>query len=303
MHYQQDAPGDWGQMQAAPEISVATEELVTADNCKLFLRSWKTNGDKVLLILHGLGGQSAWYIDMGNVLASRGISVYAMDHRGFGHSSGLRGHIDDYHTYVEDIAFVLREIRKRHPEAGISLLGHSMGGIFAAYTAAKYGNMLTGVTFLNPWIEDPSRVSLTTTLSILLGGMLKSKRSWQVAGGTETMTANSEAIQMLQADPLWQRTQTATFLFQIFQMRSAVLKQAKNITIPALVMQAEEDKAILPEAAHKFYETLASSDKTWKTCAGYWHDSEFESDRSQMDAELAAWINQHAVSPSGATSA
>src|ERR1700726_4228300 len=151
MHYQPDAPGDWGQMQAAPGIVTATEELTTPDMCKLFLRSWKTDGPHVLLLMHGLGGHSGWYIDMGNVLAARGLTVYAMDHRGFGRSGGLPGHIADYHTYVEDIHYVVAEIRKRHPQAPIYVLGHSMGGIFATYFAAKYGAMLTGVLFLNPW--------------------------------------------------------------------------------------------------------------------------------------------------------
>jgi len=296
MLYQADAPGDWGQMQATADIVTATEELTTADACKLFLRSWKTDSSQVLLILHGLGGQSSWYIDMGNVLSSRGISVYAMDHRGFGRSGGLPGHIDDYHTYVEDIRFVVTEIRRRHPEAAIYMLGHSMGSIFATYFAAKYGSMLTGVLFLNPWIENTSSVSLLTILAIVLGGIFKSRRYWQLAGGTETMTTNAEAIRMLQADSFWRRSETASFWVQILLMRLAVLGKAKDVTIPAFVMQAEADRSVVSAATRKFYETLASSDKTWKTYPNYDHDSEFEQDRSLLDTDLVTWIGEHAAS-------
>lgn len=302
MHYQTDAPGDWGQMQSSANIVTATEELTTADASKLFLRSWKTDSPQVLLILHGLGGHSGWYIDMGNALSSRGISVYAMDHRGFGRSGGLSGHIDDYHTYVEDIRFVVAEIRSRHPEAAIYMLGHSMGSIFATYFAAKYGSMLTGILFLNPWIEDTSSVSLPTILAIIVGGIFKSRRYWQVAGGTETMTTNAEAIQMLQADSFWRRSETASFLIQILLMRLGVLGKAKDVTIPALVMQAEADKSIVPTATRKFYEKLASSDKTWKTYPRYGHDSEFEQDRSLLDTDLATWIGTHAATTSEVSS-
>src|SRR5579872_535942 len=83
MLYQPDAPGDWGQMQGSPDIKVATEELSTADGCKHFLRSWNTGSSEILLILHGLGAHSGWFIDMGNSLSSHGLTVYAMDHRGF----------------------------------------------------------------------------------------------------------------------------------------------------------------------------------------------------------------------------
>ncbi len=245
MSYQPDAPGDWGRMQVTPDIITATEELTTADACKLFLRSWRTSGSDVLLILHGLGAHSGWFMDMGNKLASRGITVYAMDHRGFGRSSAIPGHIDDYHTYVEDIHFIVTTIRRRHPQATIHILGHSMGGIFAAHFAAKYEHMLGGVLFLNPWVQDTARIPLLTTVAILLGGLFKSHRYWQPAGGTEVMTTNADAIRMLQADPFWRRKETASFLFQIFLMRLAILKRASTITIPALVMQAEADKSVV----------------------------------------------------------
>jgi alpha-beta hydrolase superfamily lysophospholipase len=294
MLYQPAAPGDWGQMQATADIVTSTEELTTEDTCKLFLRSWKTDSSQVLLILHGLGGHSGWYIDMGNVLSSRGVSVYAMEHRGFGRSGGLPGHIDNYHTYVEDIRYVVAQIRERHPGAAVYMLGHSMGAIFATYFAAKYGSLLTGVLFLNPWIEDTSSISLPTTLGILLGGIFKSKRYWRLAGGTETMTTNPEAVLMLQADPFWRRSETASFLVQILLMRLGVLGKAKQVTIPALVKQAEADKAVVVAATRRFYETLASSDKTWKTYPNYAHDSEFEQDRSLLDTDLVTWISAHA---------
>ncbi len=302
MSYQPEAPGDWGRVQETPGIKTATEELFTADGCKHFLRGWQTDGSNILLILHGLGGHSGWYIDIGNKLASHGITVYAMDHRGFGHSGGLPGHIDNYQTYLDDIGFIVAAIRKRHPQASIFLLGHSMGSLFTAHFAAKQGNMLAGALFLNPWIQDTTSLPFFTTLAILFGGLFKSKRYWQAAGGTENMTTNPEAIRMLQADPFWLRKETASLLFQTLLMRLNVLNQAKSITIPAHVMQAEADKAIVPEAAHKFYVALASSDKTWKTYPGYCHDSEFEHDRSQLDNDLVNWIGEHSATAGKVTS-
>jgi alpha-beta hydrolase superfamily lysophospholipase len=293
MLYQPDAPGDWGQMLDSDTIKTATAILKTSDGCAIFLRSWVTDSPDVLLILHGLGAHSGWFIDMGNKLAARGITVYAMDHRGFGRSGGLPGHIDNYHTYIEDINFIVTTIHKRHPEASIHILGHSMGGIFASHYAAKYQSALTSVLFLNPWVQDTSQTTVLTTLRILLGGIVKSRRYWQVAGGSEVMTANPEAIQLLHTDPYWCRKQTTSFLYQLFLMRSAVLKNAKLISKPALVMQAEADKAVVSEASHNLYEKLASKNKRWTTFPGYEHDSEFEADRSMLDNEVVTWIAEH----------
>jgi alpha-beta hydrolase superfamily lysophospholipase len=282
-------------MQGGRDIFIATEEVLGTDGCKHFLRSWKTQDRAVVLIMHGLGGHSGWYIDMGNVLSSRGITIYAMDHRGFGRSDGLPGHIDDYHTYVKDIVLILGEIRKRHPASKIYLFGHSMGGLFTTHVAAEYGEMLAGVLLLNSWIQDTTQLPFFTLAAIFLTGLFKSKRYWQVAGGPEVMTTNPQAVSMLLADPLWRRKQTASMLFQIFLMRFVAFSKAREITLPALVMQGEADKAVVIAVNQKLYEAMASQDKSWKAYPGYTHDSEFEQDRSQMDHDIAAWISQHAA--------
>jgi alpha-beta hydrolase superfamily lysophospholipase len=293
MLYQPDAPGDWGQMLESDTIKTATDMLKTLDGCTIFLRSWVTASPDILLILHGLGAHSGWFIDMGNKLAARDVTVYAMDHRGFGRSGGVPGHIDNFHAYVEDINFIVTTIHERHPEASIHILGHSMGGIFASHYAAKYQSALTSVLFLNPWIQDTSQTPILTTLRILLGGIFKSRRYWQLAGGSEVMTTNPEAIQLLHTDTYWCRKQTSSFLYQLFLMRSVVLKNAKLISIPGLVMQAEADKAVVSEASHNLYEKLANNNKRWKTFPGYEHDSEFEADRTMLDNEVVTWIAEH----------
>jgi alpha-beta hydrolase superfamily lysophospholipase len=293
MLYQKEAQGDWGRMQNTETCVAQTEMLSMADGTQLFLRSWVTDSSSVLLILHGLGAHSGWFIDMGGSLSTRGLTVYAVDHRGFGRSGGLAGHIDNYQTYVDDCAAVLAEIRTRHPGARVFVLGHSMGGIFTTHLAAKDGDKLAGMLYLNPWIKESTSASPGTLLAVLAGGLLKSKRLWGLTGGPDVMTTNPGAVEMLNADPHWRRAETASFFLQIQRMRMPVLKLAKSITLPALVMQAGEDKSILASGSRTLYEALGSHDKTWKTYPGYAHDSEFEADRTQMDGDIAAWIREH----------
>lgn len=298
--YNTEAPGDWGVMQSTPQIETATEMLTRPDGCKLFLRSWKTNSRNVLLIMHGLGAHSGWFIDMANELATHGPSVYVVDHRGFGRSEGLPGHIERYDIYVEDLVGVIEELRRRHSSeaqagqpARFYILGHSMGGIFATHIAAKYSSLLDGVLFLNPWVKDSAKVSLGMTLGIFAGGLLRSKRLWRSPGGTEGMTANPEAVKMLEADPYWRRELTANFFLQIFRMRLQMLDLARGINVPALVMQVEQDKSVIPLAARKLYEALGSVDKTWKTYADYAHDTELEKEREILDRDIVEWIQAH----------
>lgn len=290
MLYDVEYPGDWGSMQAIYQVQVATEMLTMADGCKLFLRSWEGKGRDVLLLMHGLGAHSGWFIHMGNELAARGLSVYAVDHRGFGRSEGLPGHVERSESYIEDLVAVIKEIRSRHAGARFSILGHSMGGIFATHLAAKHGDLLDGVLFLNPWVQDTAKTSLGMTLGVFGGGLVRSKRPWRTPGGPEGMTTNPEAVTMLENDPYWRRELTANFLLEIFRMRLQVLKLAPRITIPAMVMQAGQDKSVVPEASRKLFDTLGSSDKTWKFYQEYAHDSELEVDRTQLDADIVEWV-------------
>lgn len=292
MLYNVDLPGEWGSMRVGPQVWTASETLTMADGCKLFLRSWKTEGRDVLLLVHGLGAHGGWFIDMGNELAASGLSVYAVDHRGFGRSEGPPGHVERGVNYIQDLVAVLKEIRSRHAseDARFFLLGHSMGGIFAAHLAAKHGELLNGIIFLNPWVQDSSKVSLGMTLGVFGGGLLRSRRYWRIPGGTSVMTTNPEAIRMLETDPYWRREFTANFLLEIFRLRLQVLKLAPRITLPALVIQAEQDKSVVFAASRKLCEALGSQDKTWKTYPNYAHDTELEADRAQFDRDIVEWI-------------
>ncbi|HEX7733967.1 MAG TPA: alpha/beta hydrolase [Ktedonobacteraceae bacterium] len=294
MLYNVDAPGEWGNMQAAAQVQAVTETLAMADGCKLFLRIWRVESRDVLLLVHGLGAHSGWFVDMANELAARGLNVYAVDHRGFGRSEGLPGHVERAENYISDLAALVTEIRSRHTSEGaparIFALGHSMGGIFVTCLAARQGSLLDGVIFLNPWVRDSAKISLNMALGVFGGGLVRSQRRWRNPGGTEGMTTNPEAIDMLEADPYWRRDLTANFWLEILRLRLQVLKLAPRVTLPALVLQVEKDRSVIPGASRKLYEVLSSGDKTWKLYPDYAHDAELEADRTQLDQDIVEWI-------------
>ncbi len=296
--YNINAPGDWGSVQTSAQIQSTTETLAMLDGCKLFLRGWQTDSQDVLLLLHGLGAHSGWFIDMGNTLAAHGLTVYTVDHRGFGRSEGLPGHVERASHYISDLARVITELRARHSTASqrtrFYILGHSMGGIFATYLASQHSETLDGVIFLNPWVADSTKVPVAMTLGILGGGLVRSRRLWRNPASLEQMTTNPEALKMLETDPYWRRDLTANFFVQLLRMRLQVLRLARTITIPTLVLQAEQDKSVVAAASRKLYDALASLDKTWKTYPDYAHDTELEANRAQLDQDIIDWIQGHA---------
>lgn len=294
--YAADRAGDWG----APAATGYQEATFTAsDSVGIFYRRWLSDeAAPTLVLLHGLGAHSGWFIDMGEELHARGLTVFAVDHRGFGRSGGPRGHVLDAGLYPRDIAAFLTQLHAERPASKLFILGHSMGALFAlnvgAEDARRATPQLAGIVFVNPWIEDQGRVSPATVLGLIATGALGSTKPF-TTGATATMTTNPEALEMLNADTYWGRAQSAAFLYQVTRMRLAALGRAKQVHTPALVIQCEADKAVKPAASRKMFEALGSADKTWNTYPGFAHDFEFEPARATLDEGVTRWIMAHSA--------
>jgi alpha-beta hydrolase superfamily lysophospholipase len=299
--YRADFAGDWGTPAAVAGGAYGTDTHTLPDGVKLFYRYWLAADPQAptLVLLHGLGAHSGWFIDMGNELNARGLTIFVPDHRGFGRSEGPRGHALRWQTYPHDTESLLDAFQARRPGAPLFVLGHSMGGLFAIHVAAADArtgrNRLAGVILMNPWIRDTTKLSLATQLGIALGGRRGSNRVVVYPYNITNMTPNPEAGQLLDADSLWVKSQTASFLYQVgLLMRNVVYKRAREVRAPALVLQGEADKVLVRKATRLAFDQLGSKDKTYKTYPGFCHDCEFEPDRAAFDDDIAVWIMAHA---------
>lgn len=298
--YRPENIGDWSTPRAAPGGAYGTRTLTLPDGAEIFYRYWQAADSTapVLVFLHGLGAHTGWFIDMGNALNALGLTVYMDDHRGFGRSGGPRGHVRDFAVYPRDIDALLSEVQKQQPGRPLHLMGHSMGGIFATYAAAEDArsgrNRLAGLILINPWIKDTVKVRPGLLLAGMVGGLTGSPRLLMLPPNVAGMTLNAEAAALLDADTYWVRNQSRAFLYQIgVRMRGAVLKQARAIRAPALVIQCEGDTTVQQAATRACYDALGSADKTWKTYPNFAHDFEFEPGRAVLDQDLADWIVRH----------
>jgi alpha-beta hydrolase superfamily lysophospholipase len=302
--YRPEFAGDWGEAHAVAGGAYETDRLSRPDGASLFFRAWRRPdaAAPVLVLLHGLGAHSGWFIDMGDALSERGLTVYALDHRGFGRSDGPRAHVRRGTVFIDDAAAFLDEVARRQPGAPRFILGHSMGGLFALNLAARDArsgrDALAGVILLNPWIKDTVKVSPAAVLTVLVGGMLGSKRVPPGTDGDDTdgMTTNPAAVRLLHEDPYWVRGRSASFLYQIaLRLKGQALARAREVRAPALVIQGEADRTVVLAATRRCFETLGSPDKTFTVLPGYEHDAEFQSDRTALDDEIAGWIARHVV--------
>lgn len=120
----------------------------------------------IIQINHGLAEHAARYGRFANALAAAGYMVYAHDHRGHGHSvfenadhpdqqqgifapKAQRKTDGGWGLVLDDMAFVNQQIRQRHPNTPIILLGHSMGAILSYHYALKWPETIDGLAVWN----------------------------------------------------------------------------------------------------------------------------------------------------------
>jgi alpha-beta hydrolase superfamily lysophospholipase len=109
--------------------------------------------DRIAIVVHGSSGSNRSAIHaLSMALAARGVENYAVDIRGHG-SSGTRGDIRYVGQLEDDLADLVAEVRKTHPTAPLTLIGHSAGGGFALRVAASPNqNLFARTVLLAPYL-------------------------------------------------------------------------------------------------------------------------------------------------------
>jgi len=126
------------------------------DGTRLAYRLYSGNSDKVAILLHGSSGSSTAMHALGNALKANNITAYALDVRGHG-ESGIRGDIRHEGQLQEDFADVVSIIRNNHPQAEITLVGHSSGGGFALkMVGGPLGTCFNQCILLAPYLNYDS---------------------------------------------------------------------------------------------------------------------------------------------------
>ncbi len=110
------------------------------DGHKVAYREWGS-GERTLVMLSGLGDGGETFAKVGPDLAKAGYRVIAYDRAGYGGSPVVPGRHDAVRAEGE-LKGLLAALAIRRP---VVLLGHSVGGIYAAYFAAKNPSLVSGL--------------------------------------------------------------------------------------------------------------------------------------------------------------
>ena len=105
------------------------------DGTWLAYRLYPAPGGRIAILVHGSSALSDEMNALAKAFAAAGVTAVAPDMRGHG-ASGTRGDIAHAGQMEDDLADLLAHLRETRPVARFVLLGHSLGGGFAARISA-----------------------------------------------------------------------------------------------------------------------------------------------------------------------
>jgi alpha-beta hydrolase superfamily lysophospholipase len=261
----------------------------------LYYQCWLPTDEPkaILLVVHGLAEHSGRYGNLVNYFVRRGYGVYSYDQRGHGKSDGLRGYVDQFSHFLDDLGIFLRLVHNRHCDAKIFLVGHSIGGtIAAAYTILHQdgfnGLILSGTTLITPTDVAAGIIFIAHVLSLIL------PKAGLYVIDAEAISQDKKVVNAYVCDPLVYRGKIRARLgVELIKAMDTIKQQISEIHLPILVMHGSADRLSNPKGSQMLYQKASSADKTLKIYVGYYHEIFNEPGREQVFADVEAWLKNH----------
>jgi alpha-beta hydrolase superfamily lysophospholipase len=245
-----------------------------AAGVSIYRRAWLPEGSPrgVLVLVHGMSEHSGRYDHVGRFLASRGLAVHALDHRGHGRSGGEMGTVEKFDFFLDDLSTFLSLVRAESPAGPLVLLGHSMGGlIVSAYLLERKPSpdlvVLSGPAIV-PIIEAGGRRIDATRLS-----------------------RDPEAQRAYMEDPLVLRERVKEELFyRLAEGVMLLVGRSGEIGQPILLIHGTDDRLCSAEGAEAWVRASSSSDITVQLYPEGRHEMFNEINRDEVLAGLWQWL-------------
>jgi alpha-beta hydrolase superfamily lysophospholipase len=246
------------------------------------------NARAAVLLLHGLGEHMGRYGHVASALQAAGYVVFGYDHHGHGLSSGLRGNLLSPSQLLDDVRFVIEQVRALTP-APLVLLGHSMGGLIAARAVAQSLPHIDALVMSSPALGAQTNV----IQKFLLATLPKLFPHVRVDNGVKTtwVARDAQVVRAYVEDPLVHRQISAGLAAWILKEGAQTVAQASAWTMPTLLLYAGQDQLVLPQASAEFAR-LAPSDVLQSHCFNVmYHEIFNDPEKAMVLAKLLAWLD------------
>lgn len=268
-------------------------ELKIDEKTGITYRQWNAaNSRAVLLLVHGLGAHSQRWDFLADFFLQHSFSSYAIELRGFGETKGLKGDIESFNIYFNDIYSLYQSIKKENPNKKIFLIGESMGALIAFLMVTQEPNLFSGLILLSPVFKSRLRMLSLSYFKIFFSLFYNPKKQIYVPFDSKMCTRDTAYQKIMDADSQEHRYATARLLFGIVfaQIRAQFLRN--RVCAPVLFLLSGKDELANTKASQNFFQGLRIEDKEIILYPEMRHALSIELGREKVFGDILEWIEK-----------
>lgn len=269
---------------------------VSSNGSKLFTREWMPEPSSdiraVVFISHGFAEHSAWYEELGTILATDDFLCSAHDHFGHGKSDGRKGQVNDLQVLVDDVIGHCRALKEKHQKK-LFVLGHSMGGLIGILAALDQPQLFDGLILIAPFLKS----SNVPAIKVVLGKMVSYLIPNMVvlpALDAKLISRDEIVVEQYRQDELnYHGGITAKTGQQFLYYLEIVDRSIDQLRTPVLCFHSKGDEIVPVESARLIKERATKcEDKTIIEFETGFHQlhHELPEIKTQVFSEIASWL-------------
>lgn len=267
--------------------------LQLRDGTDLALRTWHPAVSPVgtIVIAHGLGEHAGRYQQLAEDFAVAGYIVRAADHRGHGASPGARGAIPAADSMRNDVLDALAAARESS-HGPVILLGHSMGGVMAAWAIAHQPTAADALILSSPALL----ANLSPVQKLLMHTMRRLAPDVAIGNGLDArfISHDRAVVSAYTSDPLVHDRITSRLAHAIMLAGDAARAAAPGWTTPTLLLYAGADRFVNPRGSQEFAAAAPASVVTARRFDSLYHEIFNETARDEPVNAVLDWLRTRA---------
>ncbi|MFH1812433.1 MAG: lysophospholipase [Pseudomonadota bacterium] len=275
---------------------VHTGHLKNARGHKLFWMRTEPDGKTLgsVLIAHGYAEHSGRYRNVVDALVPAGIQVFGMDLEGHGQSEGLRGYVESFGHYVEDLhQFYAEQMVPRLAGKKLFLLGHSMGSVIAMHYAVQHHSELAGLVLSGTGTSLAGTPKILTAVASVLSRVVP-KLGLKSPHKNDFISHDPAVVQAYTDDPLVYAPHITVRLgAEFYQACLDGAKAVQALRLPMLMQYGSLDTSFSGQQA--LFDGYQGSDKTLHCYQGAKHEcyNELPEWKDRALGDLCGWVVKH----------
>lgn len=243
------------------------------------------------LLVHGLGGHSAWFEALGRRLKVQRMFVVAYDQVGFG--KRIEEKFFSYSQWLDDLLSAYDYQKSLIGDKPLYIFANSMGAAVSLKAVAEGYVMPAGLALFSPGLEGhPETFPIPYRLSALFQAWTKPEKLITLPYGVEQITGNEQIRLRLAKDPLMRTRVPARMLWELLKMTNNLPNKCARITCPLIMLSAGIDQLVDTATNQQLFSKLQTN-KVCKTYDKANHDLMFDPVLDEVVQDLLGWMEKN----------